>query len=159
MESGSCTTALATTADGTTWLLERGWGSRLSRSAGGAWEEVTIPGVEASPTAIVVDRDGSLWVAAITFDPAADSVRTAVMQLVDGHWVFRGDGGGIDDVTTLALLPGGSLIAVGDGIATFDGHRWHRSWSGLRLDAVSVAPDGAVWVSGPNLYLLPPTLP
>ena len=161
----SCGRTLAATSDGTIWSLEVGWGSRLLRSTGEAWEVVSLsigdqPGVEASPSAIAVDRDGSLWVAAETFDPATGEVqRNVVMQLVDGHWVLRGDGEGVRDFNALAAQPDGSLIAVGDGIAAFDGQRWHRSWRGLWLNAVSVAPDGAVWVAGPNVYLLPPSLP
>jgi hypothetical protein len=60
------------------------------------------------------------------------------------------------NVHALALLPDGSLIAVGDGIADLDGQRWRHWWHGLWLTAVSVAPDGAIWVAGPNVYQLPP---
>ncbi|MCJ7711279.1 MAG: hypothetical protein MUQ32_10680, partial [Chloroflexi bacterium] len=75
-----CGSTLAATADGTLWWLERGWGTKLSRSTGGGWEVVSLspgdqPGVAAFPSAIVVDRDGSLWVAAQTWDQTTDSSR------------------------------------------------------------------------------------
>jgi len=62
-------------------------------------------------------------------------------------------------VHALAVHPDGSLIAVGDGIARFDGQRWRHWWPGLWLNAVSVAPDGTVWIAGPSVYRLPPSLP
>ena len=158
-----CWETFAVTADGTIWHLERGWGNMLSRWTDGRWEEVLPPPMDepdayADPSAIVADREGSLWVAANTWDPTTDSSRADMMQLVAGQWVRRGGG---DDmaVDALALLPDGSLIAIGDGVATFDGQRWHQLWHGPWLSAVSVAPDGAVWVTGPNVYRLPPLLP
>ena len=159
-----CPTSMAATADGTIWVLERGWGNSLSRYTGGAWEVVSLPplaqpGAEVNPTAIVVDRDGSLWVAAETWDEASFTSRADILQLVDGRWVRRG---GDEDmaISSLAMTPGGSLIAVGTGVATFDGQQWHRSWRGLWLYGVSVAPDGAVWVhDGTNVYRLPAPLP
>jgi hypothetical protein len=87
------------------------------------------------------------------------SVRADVMELVGGQWVSRGGSEGVEYVRALALLPDGSLIAVGDGIARFDGQRWRHWWHGLWLNAVSVAPDGAIWVAGPSVYRLPPSLP
>jgi hypothetical protein len=72
--------------------------------------------------------------------------------------VRRGGSEGVAYVQALALLPDGSLIAVGDGIARFDGQRWRHWWHGLRLNVVSVAPDGALWVAGPNVYRLPSSL-
>ena len=160
-----CPETLVATADGTIWLLQRGWGNTLSRSAGGPWEEVSMPPADdpdahVDPAAIVVDRDGSLWVVAITYDWTTDSSRTDVMQQVDGRWVRRGGGEGIEYIRALALRPNGSLIAVGDGIAAFDGQRWHRSLPDTGFDAVSVAPDGAVWIhDGTNVYRLPSSLP
>lgn len=159
-----CTTTLAVTADGTIWLLQRGWGNTLSRAAGRSWEVVPLLPVDLSdaqlnPAAIVVDRDGTLWVAANTYDPTTGTSHTGVMRQVDAQWVRRGGDLSIDYVQALAQLPDGSLVAFGDGIATFDGQAWRESWRGLWFDAVSVAPDGAVWVAGPNLYRLPPLLP
>jgi hypothetical protein len=156
---GDCPATLAATADGTIWALVRGWGSRLLRSTGGTWETVPPPSddrpeVAVDPSAIAVDRDGSLWLMANTFEEASGIVRTEVAQQVEGRWVRRGGGEGAW-VQALALLPDGSLIAVGDGIATLDGQRLRWSWRGMGFDRVSVAPDGAVWVAGPNVYRLP----
>jgi hypothetical protein len=158
-----CQATLAVTADGTIWLLERAWGTTLRRSTGGPWEVVPLspegqPGVDTSTTAITVDPYGSLWAVVNTLDTSG-SVRADVMELAGGQWVHRGGSEGVEYVGALALLPDGSLIAVGDGIARFDGQRWRHSWHGLWLTAVSVAPDGAIWVAGANVYRLPRSLP
>lgn len=159
-----CPTSLAATADGTIWVLQIGWGSSLSRSVGGTWEAVSLPpfaqpGAEVYPAAIAVDQEGSLWVATDTWYETSFTSRADVLQLVDGRWVRRG---GDEDmmIRSLALLPDGSLIAVGTGVATLDGQQWRRSWRGIWLDGVSVARDGAVWVhDGTNVYRLPAPLP
>jgi hypothetical protein len=160
---GPCWSTLAVTADGTIWLLERGWGTYLSRSVGGGWWEnapsppMVQPG-SSEYAAIAADQDGSLWVITGTWEEA-DASRTGVWQVDEGRWIRRGGGEGIEYITKMAPLADGSLIAVGDGIAMFDGQRWHRSLDGMWIDNVSVAPDGAVWVAGPNVYRLPPSLP
>jgi hypothetical protein len=158
-----CQATLAVTADGAIWLLQPAWGTTLRRSAGGPWEVVPLspedqPGVDTNTAAITVDRYGSLWAVVNTLNTNG-AVRADVMELVGGQWVSRGGGEGVEYVRALALLPDGSLIAIGDGIARFDGQRWRHWWHGLRLNAVSVAPDGTVWVAGPNVYRLPPSLP
>ena len=158
-----CLATLAVTADGAIWLLQRDWGTTLRRSAGGPWDVVPLspgdqPGVDANAAAITVDRYGSLWAVVNTLNTNG-SIRADVMELAGAQWVHRGGGEGVEYVHALALLPDGSLIAVGDGIAQFDGQRWRHWWRGLWLTAVSVAPDGAIWVAGANVYRLPPSLP
>ncbi len=157
--AGPCWSTIAAADDGTIWLLERSWGNALSRSVGGSWEVVALPPVDqpdanVDPAAIAVDRDGVLWVAVRQWHEADDAPRTTVWRVIEGRWVNDGGGGDPGYLHELALLPDGSLIAVGDGVATFDGGRWHRSVPGLWSSDVSVAPDGAVWVAGPNVYRL-----
>lgn len=159
-----CPSELAVTADGTVWILQRGWGTMLSRSAGDTWEQVSIPtaglpGEQGSPTGITVDRDGSLWAVVTTWSSTGTTASTDVLELVGDEWVRRGGSPGPDYVQGLAQLPDGSLIAVGNGVARFDGERWHRWLENLWLERVSVAPDGTVWVAGPNVYRLPPSMP
>ncbi|MEW5990257.1 MAG: hypothetical protein AB1736_02780 [Chloroflexota bacterium] len=159
----SCRATLAVTADGASWLLQREWGTTLRRSAGGPWEVVPLspgdqPGVDTYTAAIAVDRYGSLWAVTNTRDTNG-LIRADVMALAGGQWVRRGGGESMEYIQGLALLPDGSMIAVGDGIARFDGQRWRHWWPGLWLTAVSVAPDGAVWVAGASIYRLPPSLP
>jgi hypothetical protein len=156
---------LAATADGTIWVLARGWGNVLSRSAGASWENVLpadsaripldLPGGQVDPAAIAVDRDGSLIVAVAVYREPPDDSWVDIIQLVDGQWVRRleGDSGGF--ISALAPLSDGSLIAIGDGVARFDGAGLHWSWPGTWFNALSVAPDGAVWVAGQNIYRLP----
>lgn len=159
-----CPSELAATADGTIWVLQRGWGTSLSRSAGDRWEQVTVrptgqPGDQVGPTGITVDRDGSLWAAVTTWGSTGITSSTDVLELVGDEWVRRGGSPGPDYVQGLAQLPDGSLIAVGNGVARFDGERWHRWLQNIWLDRLSVAPDGSVWVAGPNVYRLPANVP
>lgn len=158
----ACWGAFAATADGSIWVLERGWGNVLSRSTGGPWRTVSLPRAPADgwsdPSAIAVDRDGTLWVAMTWFDPDGDTAHVELLRRVDEEWVRYGSElSGY--VRSLATLPDGSLIAIGDGIAVFDGGDWRwwlrDSWFG----SASVAPDGTVWVAGPNVYRLPATIP
>jgi hypothetical protein len=158
----TCGSTLAVTADGVLWLFQRFWGSTLARWDGEAWQDVPLPPVgdpNVEPAGIAVDPDGTLWVAIREWEEAGEWQRTSVWQVIEGRWVSHGGGGSPGYVHKLALLPDGSLIAVGDSVATFDGGRWHRSVPGLWSDDVSVAPDGAVWVAGPNVYRLPSTMP
>jgi hypothetical protein len=159
----ACPEAFVVTPDGSVWRLQGGWSHVLSRWADGEWRAVSLPpddGVNAyvDPTAIVADSEGSLWVAINTSNPATETQRAEVFQLAAGQWIRRGGGDGME-VRALALLPDGSPIAVGDGVAVLREQQWHQLWRGLWLGAVSVAPDGAVWVAGANIYRLPPVLP
>jgi hypothetical protein len=164
--TNACATAMRATADGTMWLLQRGWGSVLARLTDGSWEIVSVPTagrpgeqVRGDPTAIAVDRDGSLWVAVFSTSPTTFEGHADLLQWVDGRFVLRSGAEGMGYIQALAPLSDGSLIAVGDGIARFDGRQWHQLWRGLWLGDVSIAPDGAVWVAGANVYKLPPWLP
>ena len=157
-----CPATLAGSADGATWLLQRGWGNILLRFAGGTWENVSLaslaePDGQADPAAIVVDRDGTLWAVVNRF--AETSSQAIVARFVDGRWVPRSGVANMDYARALSLLPDGALVVAGDGIAKFDGQQWRRLWPGLWLDALSVAPDGSVWAVGQNVYRLPGWLP
>lgn len=157
----ACNPLLTVTADGTVWLLQRWGDSRFVRSAGGPWESVVLPrmdeaGVDVDPTAIVLDQAGSLLVAVTAYEQTAGVPVAAVLQPFNGHWAARGGDPGIPYVSDLALLPDGSPIAAGLGLSTLEGQRWRPSWPDLRINAISVAPDGTVWVAGPNVYRLPP---
>ena len=54
----------------------------------------------------------------------------------------------------LAQAADGAIVAVGDGWSTYQAGRWTRQLPGIWLDAVSVAPDGAIWALGNSLYRL-----
>jgi len=162
--SFACSAMFALTTDGTIWRLQRGWVNDLSYWADGRWQEVSPPEVDepdaqVNVSAIVADGEGSLLAAVNSWDPTALTPRADVLQLAAGQWVRRSSVDGMREIAALAWLPDGSLIAVGDGVATFDGQRWHRLWRGFWLSAMSVAPDGAVWVVGSNVYRIPPVLP
>jgi hypothetical protein len=162
-ENLACTDTFVVTADGSIWRLQRGWGQFLSRWADGQWQAVSLPtgdeaDMDAGPSAIVADGEGSLWVVANAWDTATGTNRADLLHLAAGEWIRHGGGDGVQ-IQALALLPDGSLIAVGDGVAVLRDRQWHQLWRGLWLGAVSVAPDGAVWVAGSNVYRLPPLLP
>jgi ligand-binding sensor domain-containing protein len=159
----TCATELASSPNGTVWLIGDQDGS-LWRLSGGTWSSVPLPTPEApsvtlTPVAIQAGMDGSLWVAFDLQDNSGSDSTAVVAQLIDGQWIRHPGDDSLTWVAALAARPDGSIMAAGDGIAVFDGERWRRSLSGLWVSSISIALDGTVWASGSGVYRLPRALP
>ena len=161
------------TKDGTVWVAS--WGSwtstgGLARYDGRAWTEEdpldgpTPQGTGRPVQALLAASDGSLWVSgrqAATspsegplgaFDPEEFQY---IARYTDGAWavLLRSDSM-LPMATDLAEAADGAILAVGDGWSTYQGGTWTQQLPGIWLEAVSVAPDGAVWAVGNSLYRL-----
>jgi ligand-binding sensor domain-containing protein len=161
------------TKDGTVWVAS--WGSwtstgGLARYDGRAWTEEdpldgpTPQGTGRPVQALLAASDGSLWVSgrqAATspsegplgaFDPEEFQY---IARYTDGAWavVLRSDEM-LPLAMDLAEAADGAIVAVGDGWSTYQDGTWTQQLTGIWLDAVSVAPDGAIWALGNSLYRL-----
>jgi hypothetical protein len=105
-----------------------------------------------TPTAIATDHVGSLWAAGDRCPP--DDAVPVVFAFRGGQYLDYGDPS-IGPIADLAFTAGGSLIAVGDGLAVRDEPSWHSALPGVALGQISVGRDGSVWVAGKALYRLP----
>jgi hypothetical protein len=162
------------TGDGTVWVAS--WGSwtstgGLARYDGRVWtEEHPLEGPPPEGTgrpvqALLATSDGSLWASGsqVVTSPPEDQQSPSVdpgefqyiARYADGAWeaVLRSESMA-PLATDLAETVDGAIVAVGDGWSTYESGQWTRQLTGLWLQAVSVAPDGAVWAVGNSLYRL-----
>lgn len=153
--------SVAVTSDGTIWAGSNGgWFgiAGLARFDGQAWHlEYPLGGPPPEGgsvriTVLLAASDGSLWVAGEEWASASATEaapRFFVARLREGAWTVHDVGW---PMSALAEHPDGTILGVGDGIWTFDDGRWTQELKGVYLDQLSVAPDGAVWVAGPDVY-------
>lgn len=151
--------SVAITSDGTIWAGSYGgWVETpgLARFDGQAWRmEYPLGGPPAEGGSLQIfdllaASDGSLWVAGVEWDssdPAEAPPRDFTARFGDGEWT-------VHDIWCKALAehPDGSILAVGDGIWTFDDARWTQELQGQGFEQLSVGPDGSVWVAGRDVY-------
>ena len=162
------------TGDGTVWVAS--WGSwtstgGLARYDGRAWtEEHPLEGPPPEGTgrpvqALLAASDDSVWVSGrqTATSPPEDQQSPSVdpeefqyiARYANGAWevILRSESMA-PLAAGLAEAADGAIVAVGDGWSTYQGGEWTRQLTGLWLQAVSVAPDGAVWAVGNSLYRL-----
>lgn len=154
--------SVAVTADGSILAASSGgWvaASGLARFDGQSWHQeypLGAPPTEGADLrigALLVAADGSLWVTGEDWgspgDPTGPSPTFFVARYGQGEWTVHDTGW---PISRLAEHPDGSILGVGDGIWTYDDGRWTHELEGQYFDQLSVAPDGAVWVAGPDVF-------
>lgn len=125
----------------------------LARLDGGVWQTVSpfgaTPAVQVEE--IVVAPDGDVWMT-LQRDHPRDSKGTFVIARLGGTgWTVYGHDTGLPDGNyRLAITPDGvAWAAASGGIYRLDGRTWTVVDRGDDF-AISAAPDGTVWVSGPD---------
>jgi ligand-binding sensor domain-containing protein len=128
----------------------------LWRYRDGRWERVLIDDLvrpeERGVSAIALAPNGDLWVAWEAAAEGGERVDGVVTRFDGSTWSTFAT---LDDQpaswASVAVAGGGTVWAVtGAGLARFDGTAWHLVARGPFLDALSVAPDGTVFVIGPS---------
>src|SRR5271168_3104024 len=150
--------ALAGAPDGSVWvgLVESGKGGGLQQIAQGAWKPFVTPefdGRTLEVTALLLDRDGSLWVGTLNQG----------IYRIQGNKVdhFRSsDGLSGDAVTRLFQDREGNIwIATTSGIDNLHDLRvasfsTRQGLSADQVDSVLASRDGTVWIGNYNLDVL-----
>ncbi len=162
--------SLAIEADGTIWVGTPGsWGIRpglLRYTKASGWERVVVRGVteEEAIYDIAVAPDGALWAAGSDVGPQPTSADEPwvpppwwIVRLTDGPGPAIVGEGGWGPWSIEVLSDGTPVVPVGGrGLAAWDGTHWTHRHDGLSFDRVSVAPDGAAWVTANGGVLVLP---
>jgi signal transduction histidine kinase/streptogramin lyase len=152
--------ALAGRPDGSLWvgLVESGKGGGLQQLAQGAWKPFVTPefdGKTLEVTALLLDRDGSLWVGTLNRG----------IYRIQGNKVdhFRSSDGLSGDAVSVNGLfqdrEGNIWIATSSGIDNFHDVRvasfsTRQGLSSDQVNSVLASRDGAVWIGNYNLDVL-----
>lgn len=141
--------SIASTPDGDVWLVIIDEDSPvLLRRHADEWQRVEPPSTPWSGPAI--GPDGTLW---MTVTRPTDPGCNALARLAQGTWSsYESEG---DEWCVYALLglevgPDGTAWFALDGVAAFDGAEWQQHLLGSTPLDLDVAPDGMVWVAGPD---------
>jgi hypothetical protein len=133
--------------------------SVLNRWDGGAWAEIASPEPDVPVVAIAVTDDGAAW--ALSYSDGVGSIA----RYADGRWTtlttgtpyplkFSAARGG-----RVCTLESNRTFYFGDRLTCFDssGEVAHFDLEGMW--DFSIAPDGAVWVTGPEVARIAEALP
>jgi hypothetical protein len=137
---------------GVVWTSDSDPTRGLSRllSWDGQWSDVAVPEPYNWVTQLLVATDGAVWA---TFD--GEDVGQALARYADGRWTI--DGGA---ARGLAQTPSGDVCSIRDaGVACYDAAGLAAgspvSTYPVDVGALSIAPDGSVWVLGEQVARLP----
>jgi hypothetical protein len=148
---------------GITSLVEVGsqvWVSSVAgvaRSAGGEWTMVGDDTIDGAAM-LTLDTDGAMWAVSQLLLPDGELTQT-VMRLDGGRWVAMDGPGSPPSVEELVADPtGGVLVRSGLDVRRYAGASWQslppipsdRRLGDPAYLGMAVAPDGAVWVVGPD---------
>ncbi|MEU2654793.1 hypothetical protein ABZ615_05665 [Streptomyces sp. NPDC007325] len=138
------------------------WGPQralLQHWNGTAWREVSLPlpegAVHSSLSAVDVDARGSVWVHGAYQDPAGEWKPVLFRGKADGSggWTRLPADTGLNWVSQLEAGPGGTVLAIGDGVSRFDGTAWTRqtlppALDGAMYDGIEIRTSKDIWAVG-----------
>jgi hypothetical protein len=152
--------SVAATSDGTIWVGSGGsWGGHdggLAHFDGRMWQQDypldgSLPvGGYVRIQDLLTASDGSLWAAGAAWASDETLTKTFTARFAAGRWTVYD--AAVASAWSLAELPDGSIVMAGDGVSTITDGRRTRELAGQWFQRLSVAPDGAVWVVGQDVY-------
>ena len=133
--------------------------STLQRWDGNSWAEVAPPDPDVPVVAMAVTDDGAAW--ALSYSKGTGSIS----RYADGRWTTLSTG--TPYPLKFAAGPGGRVCSLESNRTFYFGDRLtclDSSGEAARFDLegmwdFSIAPDGAVWVAGPEVARIAETLP
>ncbi|MFF9143805.1 hypothetical protein ACF1BN_02915 [Streptomyces sp. NPDC014861] len=140
----------------TDWSRDR---ALLQHWNGTAWREVTLPFPEeaehSSLSAVDVDARGSVWVHGAYVDASGAYLPVLFRGKADGSggWTSLPADTGLTWVSQLEAGPGGTVLAIGDGVSRFDGTAWTRqtlppALDGAMYDGIEFRTAKDIWAVG-----------
>ena len=158
-DEGEVACVLAAGGDGSVWVdigCETSPTPILFRWDGSSWQPVDLPGPDVWLDGMAVTDDNTAWAAFVGVDP--QDPNSGVARYVDGAWEVNPGW-----PWALVTAPGGLVCSTDDpndptALRCYDADGLRQTIHLPLMADVSIAPDGAIWVSGEQIARLSETV-